>query len=106
MTYVTTALGRMVPEHEQGTAFQDLVLKILFDYRMSPFNSANTPMPLSSLAKTARADPGQVRTVAVSLAALAPPLVERLTLQGEAFRITGSGVVFVQNVPQGLASAL
>jgi hypothetical protein len=105
MLYVTTPLGRMVPQHETGTVFQDLVLKILFDYRMSPFNSANVPLTLSALAKTARADAKEVRAIVESLTRLQPPLVEQSRFQGEdAYSITGNGVVFVQNIPPGMAS--
>jgi hypothetical protein len=97
----------MVPEHEAGTVLQDLVLKILFDYRMSPFNSGRVPMTLSSVAKAARVGAKTIGAVADSLAELSPPLVEILEFQGEpAYRLSGSGVVFVQNVPQGLASTL
>jgi len=102
MTFRTTALGRMVPENEFGTDLQDLVLKLLFDYRMSPFNSSNAPMPLSSLAGAARVDPKRVEVIAQSLRELSPPLVERVEFQGGAYRITGQGVLFVQNASQGL----
>ena len=93
----TTALGRTVPAHEGGAAFQDLVLKLLFDYWMSPFNSGKAPMPLPSLAKAARADAKEVQAVADSLAEISPPLVEKVDFQGGAYRITSSGVVFAQN---------
>ena len=102
MTFRTTALGRMVPENEFGTDLQDLILKLLFDYRMSPFNSSNAPMPLSSLAGAARVDPKRVEVIAESLRELSPPLVERVEFQGGAYRITGQGVLFVQNASQGL----
>ncbi len=91
----------MVPQQEAGTAFQDLVLKILFDFSMSRFNSNNVPMSLSSLAKAARADAKEVGAIADSLVELSPPLLERLQFQGEnAYRITGNGLVFVQNAPR------
>ena len=92
----------MVPENEVGTDLQDLILKVLFDYRMSPFNSSNTPMPLSSLAGAARVDPKRVEVIADSLRDLSPPLVEKVAFQGVAYRITGQGVLFVQNASQGL----
>ena len=91
----------MVPENEVGTDFQDLILKLLFDYRMSPFNSSNAPMPLSSLAGAARVDPKKVEAIADSLKELSPPLVEKVNFQGSAYRITGQGVLFVQNAGQG-----
>ncbi len=107
MIHVTTALGRLVPEYEAGTVFQDLVLKVLFDFRMSRFNSNNVPMPLSALAKATRADPREVKAIADSLVEGSQPLLERMSFQGEdAYRMTGRGVVFVQNVPQGLASVM
>ncbi len=85
---------------------EDLVLKILFDYRMNSFNRSNAPMPVTSLATAARVDEKLVKAVAESL--IGKEYVEKTEpLQGvEAFRITGSGVVFIRNIPQGIASVL
>jgi hypothetical protein len=95
----------MIPENEVGTDFQDLVLKLLFDFRMSPFNRTNLAMPLSTLAKSARAEPKEVEAIADSLVEQKPQLVEKVRSPYEpAFRITGQGVVFVQNAAQGLLS--
>ena len=107
MIFVTTALGRMVPQDQVGTVLEDLVLKVLFDYRMSPFNASNSPMPLSALAKSTGIDPKLAAAYAESLSASG--LVEKYPqkfMGSDAFRITGKGVVEVQNVPQGLAGAL
>lgn len=107
MHYVTTALGRVVPPDQVRMAFQDLVLKVLFDYGTSPFNATNVPWKLSSLATSLRAEAKDVQAVADSLVEAQPPLLERLVLEGEpAYRVTGNGIVFVENLPQRAAGAV
>ncbi len=98
MIYQTTALGRMVPESDAGTALQDLILKLLYDYRMSPFNAGNVPLKLSAIVEAARVETKLIHAIADSLTEGSTPLVEKQQFQGEdAYRITGNGVVFVQN---------
>jgi predicted transcriptional regulator len=106
MIFVTTALGRMVPQDQLKTVIEDLVLKALFDYCMNPFNASNSPMPLAALAKSAGIDGNLAAAYAEALSGKG--LVEKHPAQiksADAFRITGKGVVEVQNVPQGLMSA-
>src|SRR5438105_1161845 len=101
--YVTTALGRSVPQHEWGTILDDLILKVLYDFRMSPFNKSNAPLTLTQLANAAGVSPNDASAHAESLAA--DGLVEVIRLGEEpAYKITGKGVTFVRNTPQGLAS--
>ena len=45
-------------------------------------------------------NPKRVEAIADSLRELSPPLVERVDFQGGAYRITGQGVLFVQNASQ------
>jgi len=107
MYFLTTALGRTVPEGQIGTVLEDLILKVLFDYRMSPFNASNTPMALSALAKAAMID--EKLALAFAEALSQKGLVEKhpQKLMGkDAFRISGTGVVEVHNVPQGVAGAV
>jgi len=100
--YHTTALGRMVPASELGTVLEDLVLKVLHDFRMSPFNRSNAPLDETGLADAANLSPQQATALAESLARKG--LVEQAGTRPPAFRISGSGVVFVMNLPQGIPS--
>jgi hypothetical protein len=54
------------------------------------------------LAGAARVDPKRIEVIAESLREFSPPLVERVESQGGAYRITGQGVLFVQNASQGV----
>ena len=103
-TYITTALGRDVPAYEAGTVLQDLVLKVLFDFRMSPFNGNNVPLGRMALSMATRISPQEVDAVAEALHQEGK--VERIVpAKGEpSYKITGPGVVFVRNMPQGLQS--
>jgi hypothetical protein len=95
--YVTTALGREVPLEDWGAVNGDTILKVLHDYRVSPFNPQNLPLPVTALANATGLSPADAEALAESLTAQG--LVEAAG-QGR-FRITGSGVVFVRNaVPQ------
>ncbi len=103
--YYETALGRQVPQHEWGTVLKDLVLKVLHDFRMSPFNPNNLPMTKVQLANAAGLSPNEADATAEAL--VTEGFVERIQEpNGAAYRITGKGVIFVRNVPQGLASIL
>ncbi len=106
MEMFETALGRLVPTHEFQTVLEDAVLRLLFDYRMSPQNPNNVPMKLPDIVRAVSSDAQQVVAAIDALRESAPPLVEECAqFQGErAFRITGSGVRFVRNMPQGLSS--
>lgn len=107
--FFTTSLGRLVAEHdERGTLLEDLILKVLYDYRTNPFNASNFPLSAQALARAAHLD---VPTATAGADALVGKglveLVEGQTLQpggtlGPRYRITGSGMVFVLNVSEGL----
>jgi hypothetical protein len=101
-----TALGRLVPAHEAQTVLEDAVLGLLFDYRMNSQNPNNVPMKLSDIVRAVSADEALVVAALDAMKEASPPLVEETPpFQAErAFRITGSGVRFVRNMPQGLAS--
>lgn len=99
-----TALGRLVPAHQAQTILEDQVLSLLFDYRMNPQNPGNAPMKMSEVV---RGTDSEEKLVAAALDALvAEKLVEeRRALQGErAVAITGIGVRFVRDMPQGIES--
>ncbi len=106
MQMFETALGRLVPAHEAQTVLEDAVLRLLFDYRMNPQNPNNVPMKLSEIVRAVSADEPLVAAALDAMKGISPPLVEEMAAwQAErAFRITGSGVRFVRNMPQGLAS--
>jgi hypothetical protein len=102
----TTALGRLVPTSELQTVLEDSIVKLLFDYRMSPQNPSNVPMKLSDIARAVSADTALVVAALDGLRENSPPLVEeREVFQGErTYSLTGTGVRFVRNMPQGLYS--
>lgn len=108
MRMYETALGRLVPENEVQTVLEDSVLWVLFSYRMNPQNSANMPMKLGDLARAV--SNGEAETLAAidALREAVPPYVEEgpQYQASRTFRITGTGVRFVRNLPQGLASVL
>ena len=106
MEMFETALGRLVPAHEVQTVLEDAVLRILFDYRMSPQNPNNVPMKLSEIARAVPAEPQLVTAALDAMREQAQPLVEEAGpfQQEPTFRITGSGVRFVRNMPQGVPS--
>jgi hypothetical protein len=106
MQMFETALGRLVPAHEAQTVLEDAVLGLLFDYRMNAQNPNNVPIRLSDIVRAVSADEALVVAALDAMKEAAPPFVEETPpFQAErAFRITGSGVRFVRNMPQGLAS--
>ncbi len=108
MELFETALGRLVPAHEAHTVLEDAVLRLLFDYRMSPQNPSNVPMKLSDISHAVSSERAYVIAALDALKENVPPLVEeRESFQQErTFNITGSGVRFVRNMPQAIASAL
>ncbi len=108
MEMIETALGRLVPENEAQTVLEDAVLRLLFDYRLNPQNPNNVPMKLSVIAQAVSASPALAQAALDAMGGDTPPKVEECPeFQGEpTFRITGAGVRFVRNMPQGLASAV
>jgi hypothetical protein len=44
MEMYETALGRLVPTNEAQTVLEDAILRLLYDYRLSPQNPSNVPM--------------------------------------------------------------
>jgi hypothetical protein len=99
-----TALGRIVPAYQTQTILEDQILSVLFDYRMSKQNPANAPMKLSNIARSAATDE---KLVIAALEALVQEkkVEERESFQGErAFSMTGLGVRFVRDMPQGIDS--
>ena len=103
MELVRTALGRYVPDYEAQTFLEDAILALLYGYRMNPQNPNNVPMKLSDIARAVIADETLVVAALDALKEAIPPRVEeRSQFQGErTFCITGTGVGFVRNMPQG-----
>lgn len=99
-----TALGRLVSVHQVQTILEDEVLSVLFDYRMNAQNPNNAPMKLGDLV---RAVNGDEKLVTAALDALAAEryVEARGHFQNErSFSITGLGVRFVRDMPQGIES--
>lgn len=99
---ILTPLGRLIPAHEVQTILQDQILRLLFDYRLNPQNRNNVPMKLSDIARGVNADEKLVTAALDALWELSPSLIERCGefQQESTYRITGSGVGFVRNMPQ------
>jgi hypothetical protein len=108
MEMFETALGRLVPTNEVQTVLEDAILRLGFDYRVNPQNANNVPLKLSDIVRAVSADEPLVIAALDAMKESSPSLVEERDLfQGErAFAITGTGVRFVRNMPQGTASAL
>ena len=106
MEMFETALGRLVPLNERQTVLEDAILSVLFDFRFNPQNPHNRPMKLGSIAQAVNADERLVLAALDGLREQTPPLIEEgeALQQQRTFRITGTGVRFVRNLPQGLAS--
>jgi hypothetical protein len=103
MDLVQTALGRYVPDDEAQTLLEDDILALLYGFRMNPQNPKNVPMKLSDIVRAVMTDEALVIAALDALKEAIPPRVEELSpFQGErTFRISGSGVGFVRNMPQG-----
>ncbi len=108
MEMFETALGRLVPTNEVQTVLEDSILRLLFDYRMNPQNPTNVPMRNSAIARALSTEPALIDAALDALKESNPPLVEERGLfeQERTFSITGTGVRFVRNMPQGVASVL
>jgi predicted transcriptional regulator len=108
MDMIETALGRLIPTNEIQTALEDAILRLLFDYRLNPQNPKNVPMKLSDIAYAVNSEQGLVIAALDALKEDQPPLVEeRESFQQQpTFSITGRGVRFVRNMPQGLSSVI
>jgi hypothetical protein len=106
MQMYETALGRLVSVHEFQTVLEDSILRLLFDYRMHPQNPNNVPMKLEDIVHAVSSSEAEVKASLDALMEQAPPLVENIFKNSKSFRITGTGVRFVRNQPQGLASLL
>ena len=106
MEIFETALGRYIPAHEVQTILEDAIVEFLFRFRMNPQNPNNIPLPLSAISRAVSSDPALALAALDALMELAPPLVEEGVLhQGErTFRLTGTGVRFVRNMPQSMVS--
>lgn len=108
MEMFETALGRLVPTNEVQTVLEDSILRVLFEYRMNPQNPNNVPMKLANIVRGVNSNAAMVLAALDALRETQPPLVEEgpLFQQERTFRISGTGVRFVRNIPQGLASVL
>jgi hypothetical protein len=108
MEMFETALGRLVPTNEVQTVLEDAILKLLYDYRLNPQNPKNVPMKLSDIVRAVSSEQAVVIAALDALKEQQPPLVEERGpyQQDRTFSITGSGVRFVRNQPQGLLSVL
>jgi hypothetical protein len=106
MEMYTTALGRLVPTSMRQTVLEDEILRLLFDYRLSPQNPNNVPMKLSDISRGVSVAENLVVAAIDALREKRPALVEeREKFQQErTYSITGTGVGFVRNMPQGLYS--
>jgi len=91
----------------EGGSVQDSVLRVLFDYRMSPQNPKNVPMKLSDIVRAVSSNDRLVVAALDSLKELQPPYIEegKEFQQERTFSITGSGVRFVRNMSQDLVGA-
>jgi hypothetical protein len=104
MDIIETALGRLVPAHKDQTILEDAILSLLYDYYVNPQNPNNVPMKLSNIAGAVAASPALV------LAALDALATERQVVEGPQFQqertfaISGLGVRFVRDMPQGIES--
>jgi hypothetical protein len=94
---ITTALGRLVPYGDWATVRHDLVLKFLHDYHVSPFNKGDAPLARSDLARSTHLSEVDVADVIAYLKGR-----NLVTIEGSApepaYRITGDGVQFVQQL--------
>jgi hypothetical protein len=108
MEMFETALGRLVPTNEIQTVLEDAILKLLYDYRLNPQNPKNVPMKLSDIARAVSSEQAVVIAALEAMREQQPSLVEeREVYQRErTFSITGTGVRFVRNQPQGILSVL
>jgi len=108
MEMFETALGRLVPTNEVQTVLEDAILKLLFDYRLNPQNPKNVPMKLSNIVRAVSSEGSLVVAALDAMKEQQPPLVEERESyqQDRTFSITGSGVRFVRNLPQGLLGVL
>jgi hypothetical protein len=108
MEMFETALGRLVPTNEVQTALEDAILRLLFDYRLNPQNPNNVPMKLSDIARAVSTEEPLVVAALDALMEEQPPLVEEREKfqQDRTFNITGTGVRFVRNMPQGILSVV
>lgn len=106
MEMFETALGRLVPIHDLQTVLEDAILRVLFEYRMNPQNPKNAPMKLGNIVRAVSQDEALVIAALDGLRENNPPLIEERERfqQDRTFSITGTGVRFVRNMPQGLAS--
>ena len=99
-----TALGRLVPAHQAQTILEDEILSVLFDYRMSAQNPRNAPMKLSSIVRATKSDE-KLALAALEALTMEHKVEEREQFQAErTFSITGLGVRFVRDMPQGMDS--
>jgi hypothetical protein len=75
---------------------------------LNPQNPKNVPMKLSDIVRAVSSEQTLVVAALDALSEQQPPLVEENVpfQQDRTFNITGSGVRFVRNIPQGFASAL
>ena len=108
MQMVETSLGRLVPNNETQTVLEDAILDLLFSYRMSAQNPNNVPMKLPDIARAVSADEKLVVAALEALMERNPPLVQERDgfQQQRTFSLTGTGVGFVRNMPQGLSSVV
>jgi hypothetical protein len=106
MEMFETALGRLVPVHEVQTVLEDAILRLLFEYRLNPQNPNNVPMKLSDIVYAVSSAESLVVAALDALKEQKPALVEERGIfqQERTFSISGNGVRFVRNMPQGLAN--
>ena len=112
MELFETAIGRLVPVDRPQLVLQDSILRLLYEFRLHPQNPNNVPMGLSSIVHAVVADRNLVLAALDALKEESPPKVKeheptREQIPGgslpaeRAFSITGAGVRFVRDMPQG-----
>lgn len=110
MTFVQTDLGRMVDATDKATIARDSILKTLLDFRINPHNPNNKPLAMEGLARVTCMEPNRVAALLESLIAEGlvelcrhgwdgrPPAIDNSMWW---YRITGKGVAYTMNIPQG-----
>jgi hypothetical protein len=100
---IRTALGRSVPVEDWGAIHGDTILKVLHDYRMSPFNPNNEPIDAEALCNATGLSPAEVQALCEKLAH--EHYVE--IPADRTYRITGEGVIFVRSLltPSAMAGS-
>ena len=91
---MTTPLGRDVPLGDWTAYRQDSILKVLYDFRFSPFNPEGAALGVRPIATATNVPIPELTTLCDPL--VARGLVERI--DNRAYHITDTGVRFVLSI--------